>query len=744
MKKSQLKRTMALFLTVSMLLAEATGVFAGTVNMNDGKGVYVSSGEGVTAQTEQPLGTPFTDVTEDEALAFERGLDRELSGVTGADTLLSKNAKKKAAALVSLYGETSVQYALMQNGELLLSDAYGTDDASKKTKVTTDSLYGVASISKIFTTAAVMKLVEAGKLDLDQPVVKYIPEFTMKDARYKDITVRMLLNHSSGLMGGDLANALLFDDADTYYHDHFLEKLANETLKADPGAYSVYCNDGFLLAELVVERVSGESFTDYLQEQIFTPLGLTHTRTPQQLSDADAVAGAYLNKGEKKLPTEYFNTIGTGGLYSSAEDLCRFGMIFTKNNGEILNASSVAATMVQEGRKGQWCEEYSGMMDYGLGWDSVDTYPFADYGITAIEKGGDSLVYRGELMVLPEYDLSVAVLSSGGSSAYDAIFAQYLAKEFLKGQGVLTKETIDAVPEKYTVKKQKVPAELEIYDGYYTSFGMAYRVTLTTDGLQLVNLADKKTKMKFTYSGDGYFVYPGGSQALKFMTQNGKKYMMAGTYGTLPGIGTSYSYLYIGQKSVSKKLDASVKKAWQERDDKTYFILTEKYSSAMYAQGGVMLDLDMDDSQQGYFYNDKIMDANTAIEFTDMPMNYSRDARNYTFTKNADGKEYLSCEGVYAIRGDALKNLPSKSTFTMTINSKNGYAKWYKIGSKQAGKTMRLTLPKDKGAMVSVYNADKTLKLNTYISGTKTVKLPKNGYVVFTGDKGADIKVKIK
>lgn len=250
--------------------------------------------------------------------------------------------------------------------------------------------------------------------------------------------------------------------------------------------------------------------------------------------------------------------------------------------------------------------------------------------------------------------------------------------------------------------------------------------------------------MKFTYSGDGYFVYPGGSQALKFMTQNGKKYMMAGTYGTLPGIGTSYSYLYIGQKSVSKKLDASVKKAWQERDDKTYFILTEKYSSAMYAQGGVMLDLDMDDSQQGYFYNDKIMDANTAIEFTDMPMNYSRDARNYTFTKNTDGKEYLSCEGVYAIRGDALKNLPSKSTFTMTINSKTGYAKWYKIGSKQAGKTMRLTLPKDKGAMVSVYNADKTLKLNTYISGTKTVKLPKNGYVVFTGDKGADIKVKIK
>lgn len=744
MKKSQLKRTIALFLTVSMLSAETIGVYGGTIDAREENGICEVSAEGVFTQEPQTLGTPFTDVTEDEARAFERSLEKELGGVTGSDTELSKSAKKKAAAFVSLYGETSVQYAIMQNNKLVLSDAYGTDDAKKKTKVTTDSLYGVASISKVFATTAVMQLVEEGKIDLDTPVVDYIPEFTMKDARYKDITVRMLLNHSSGLLGGDLANALLFDDADTYYHDHFLEKLANETLKADPGAYSVYCNDGFLLAELVVERVSGENFTDYLQEHIFTPLGLTHTRTPQQMKKVKTVAGAYLSKGDPKLPTEYFNTIGTGGLYSTAEDLCRFGMSFTQNNGELLSAESVAATMVQEGRKGQWCEEYSGMMDYGLGWDSVDTYPFKDYGITTVEKGGDSLFYHGELMVFPEYDLSVAVLSSGGSSSYDAIFAQYLAKEYLKEQGVLSKKIINAVPAKYTVSKKKVPAKLQEYAGYYTSFGATYKVKFTADGLQLVNLADKKTIMKFTYSKDGYFVLSGGSQALKFMTQNGKKYMMAGIYGTLPGVGTSFSYMYIGQKSVSKKLDESVKKAWQERDDQTYFVLTEKYSSAMYTKGGVMMELDMDDCQPGYFYNDKIVDANTAVEFTDMPMNYSRDARNYTFTKNADGDEYLTTEGMYAVRGDALKSLPAKSSFTVTINSKTGYAKWYKVRNKQAGKKLTVTLPKNKNAMVSVYGSDQSLKLNTYISGTKSVELPKNGYVVFAGDKGADIKVKIK
>lgn len=728
MKKSQFKRILVLFLSVTIWSSGVTEAFAGNTNDTD----YLK------------IGTPLTTVTEDEAAAFERGLTTGLFSVTGADTELSKSAKKKAAALVSLYGETSVQYAVMQNGELLLSDAYGTDDASKKTKVTTDSIYGIGSISKMFTTAAVMQLVEEGKIDLDQPVVQYIPEFTMKDARYRDITVRMLLNHSSGLLGGDLANAILFDDADTYYHDHFLEKLANETLKADPGAYSVYCNDGFLLAELVVERVSGQSFTDYLQERIFTPLGLTHTYTPRQLDGVDTAAGAYLQKGGSKLPTEYFNTIGTGGVYSSAEDLCRFGMVFTKNNGALLSASSVAAMMVQEGRKGQWCEEYSGMLDYGLGWDSVDTYPFADYGITAVEKGGDTLMYHGELVVFPEYDLSVAVLSSGGASTYDAIFAQYLAKELLKDQGVLSEEKLDQVQTKYTVKKQKVPGELKVYDGYYTSLGTAYRVKLTSHGLEIINLADKKTIMKFTYSGDGYFVYPGGAQALKFLTQNGKKYLMSGTYSTLPGIGTGFSYMYTGQKTISKKLAKSVKQAWQERDDQTYFVLTEKYSSVMYALGGVMLGVDMDNCQTGYFYNDKIVDANRAVEFTDMPINLSRDARNYTFKKNAGGQEYLSCEGIYAVRADALKGLPSKSAYTVTISSTKGYAKWYKIGKKTAGKTMRLTLPKGKGAAVSVYGADKSLKLNTYISGETSVKLPKNGYVVFAGDKGADIKVKIK
>ena len=95
-----------------------------------------------------------------------------------------------------------------------------------------------------------MQLAEAGRVSLDAPVTRYLKDFKMADERYRQITVRMLLNHSSGLMGSHFENAMLFGDADPVAADSLLEQLSTQRLKADPGAYSVYCNDGFTLAEL--------------------------------------------------------------------------------------------------------------------------------------------------------------------------------------------------------------------------------------------------------------------------------------------------------------------------------------------------------------------------------------------------------------------------------------------------------------------------------------------------------------
>ncbi|MDE6456858.1 MAG: beta-lactamase family protein, partial [Dysosmobacter sp.] len=146
-------------------------------------------------------------------------------------------AGKAAAAAAMTYGQAAqAAWAVWQDGDIIAS---GREGGSQEKP---GDLYGAGSVSKIYTAAAVMQLAEDGKLDLDQPVVKYLPEFTMADERYRDITVRMLLNHSSGLMGSSMGSALLFEDASALATDQLLERLSTQRLKADPGAYSTYCN----------------------------------------------------------------------------------------------------------------------------------------------------------------------------------------------------------------------------------------------------------------------------------------------------------------------------------------------------------------------------------------------------------------------------------------------------------------------------------------------------------------------
>ena len=122
-------------------------------------------------------------------------------------------AAHEAAQYAMQYGgAVSVQYALWENGEVTLQGHDGVYSKTENRALTDDDLYGIGSISKTYTAAAMMKLVEQGKVDLDEPVTAYLPDFTMADPRYTQITVRMLLNHSSGLMGGTTNDAFLFGD----------------------------------------------------------------------------------------------------------------------------------------------------------------------------------------------------------------------------------------------------------------------------------------------------------------------------------------------------------------------------------------------------------------------------------------------------------------------------------------------------------------------------------------------------
>lgn len=212
------------------------------------------------------------------------------------------SAQTAAQAAATYGGAVSVQYALWQDGDIVLTGHTGTFSKTENRVLMDTDLYGIGSSSKIYTTVAVMQLAEDGKLSLDAPVTRYLKDFKMADSRYKDITVRMLLNHSSGLMGSTLDSALLFDDSDPSSTDLLLERLASQRLKADPGAYSVYCNDGFTLAELVVEAVSGMDFMDYVDRYILAPAGLENTFAPASTFDTDRLARIYQGTDTRRCP----------------------------------------------------------------------------------------------------------------------------------------------------------------------------------------------------------------------------------------------------------------------------------------------------------------------------------------------------------------------------------------------------------------------------------------------------------
>lgn len=263
-----------------------------------------------------------------------------------------KIVAEKAKILTETYGITSVQYALMDQGEIVVSGQTGKNDLQGQVPLTSDTIYGIGSTSKMFLTASVMKLVDEGKVNLDLPVTTYIPEFKMKDDRYKQITPRMLLNHSAGLLGTSSHNATLYGDNDTFAHDTFLEQLTTQNLKAEPGAYSVYTNDGFTLGEILVERVSDMSFTAFIHKHFTEPLNMEHTKTPQDVVNPADMAGIYSPLYEGQLPQENYNIIASGGIYSTAQDLVKFSQIFTGEVKGILSSKSVQAMEQKRIQKG--------------------------------------------------------------------------------------------------------------------------------------------------------------------------------------------------------------------------------------------------------------------------------------------------------------------------------------------------------------------------------------------------------
>ncbi|AJS61617.1 beta-lactamase [Paenibacillus sp. IHBB 10380] len=653
-----------------------------------------------------------------------------------------KIVAEKAKILTETYGTTSLQYALIDGGEIVVSGQAGKNDINDKVPLTSDTIYGIGSTSKMVLTAAVMKLVDEGKIDLDLPVVNYLPDFKMKDNRYPQITPRMLLNHSSGLLGTSSNNATLYGDNDTYSHDTFLEQLAIQNLKADPGAYSVYCNDGFTLAEILVERVSGMGFTAFIHKYFTAPLGMDHTKTPQDLLDPAKMAGIYSPLYEGQLPKENYNIIASGGIYSTAEDLAKFSQIFTGQVEGILSSKSVEAMAQEEYKRGMWSEDSDTSISFGLGWDSVNLFPFNEYGIKAVTKGGDTISYHSSLVVLPEYNMAAAVTSSGGSSAKNQFIASELLLRALQEKNII----IERKPEKsYGVPlKADIPKEISQYAGIYSGgSGKLMKVELNAaEQLSVTTLtAPNKPNQKYTYTADGSFVNDEGTEKLKFVVEkNGRTYLWSRSYISVPGLGQLAFSEYNAEKLEVSELSQEISTSWEKREGKKYYLMNEKYTSTFYLNVTPIITIHFLKEVPGYVSNHKITGANEAVNQLQIPGMAGRDTKEINFFQK-NGLEYVTLGGNVYASEELVKPLHTGTQSSTTIQA-DGYAKWFSVPAAAKGKVMTVKMPSN--SSFAVYDQAGICINHTVVTGKNQVLLPENGRVVFAGEVGSKFTVSLK
>lgn len=644
---------------------------------------------------------------------------------------LEETAQSAAQGALTYGGADSVQYALWQDGKVVLTGSCGSYSRTENRALTDDILYGIGSVSKIYTTVAVMQLAEAGRVSLDAPVTRYLKDFKMADERYRQITVRMLLNHSSGLMGSHFENAMLFGDADPVAADSLLEQLSTQRLKADPGAYSVYCNDGFTLAELVVEAVTGMEFMDYVRTRILKPAGLENTFAPGDTFDTGRLAKTYRGADTRALPQDCLNLVGTGGIYATASDLAAFGgaLIGTK----LLRQSSLNAMAAPEYDRGIWPDtDAPDALRYGLGWDAVEWLPFSQSGIQALVKGGDTLRYHAGLVVIPEYHMAAAVLSSGGASTYNEMTAAQMLAAALKARGVVLDESLPLLPE---AAPAAMPAELTENAGYYGSTAAQYRVDVTDDGTLTMRVLTMPSvpAQAFTYCDDGTFRDTTGQAALRFVKEaNGQLYLYQQAVGLLPGLGMMPTANYAAVKLPENDITPEVQAAWDRYLSTSFLPMGEKYSSQTYLALADSTAQETAELVPGYVGASRIVDSTSALYELQIPGANGRDGQDIHVYEQS-GTTWMDVNGALYMSAEGAPVLYTGPDSYSTVQE-NGYARWYRVGG-NAGKSMTVRVPEDAGFWV--YDTDGQMTASSVLWGDTRAELPQDGFVVFAGDPGA-------
>ena len=342
-----------------------------------------------------------------------------LSSATAQRSTVAREAfRLRADSLVYTYlaesHAPSAAFAVIRGNDTLAYGAYGLADVDARRAPTAATIYEIGSITKQFTSAAIMKLVEQGRVRLDDDLSKYVPQFPLQG---KKVSIRQLLNHTSGIHSYTSEPSWRKTWNDVLSPDEIIKLVAADTFDFAPGSAWRYDNTGYVLLGMVIEKASGQKYAKYLDAQFFKPLGLKQTSyCPSHTSDPAFAIG--YSKGPNGTVRAQFldlsHPFAAGALCSTVGDLATWQRAL--DNGKVVSPASYALMTTDDtlnsGRK----------VNYGFG-----LVPGTFNGHKTISHTGGINGFATAATYVPDDSLSIVVFTN-----YDAESPQALAQNLLR------------------------------------------------------------------------------------------------------------------------------------------------------------------------------------------------------------------------------------------------------------------------------------------------------------------------
>lgn len=445
------------------------------------------------------------------------GQGREMSDSRPTTEPTTKHWQSRLAELATAHRVPGAALGILRvddaGNDEIVEAAHGVLSLATQVPVTTDTVFQLGSIGKVWTTTLIMRLVDEGKLDLDAPVVDVLPDLRLSDAELaKTVTVRHLLTHTSGIDGDVFADTGRGDDC----LEKYVEGLADVPVNHPIGATMSYCNSGFVLAGRIIEVLTGQTWDAALRERVFQPLGLERALTLPEQALLHRAAVGHLGEPDEELRSSPVwglpRSVGPAGLVTAA-----VGDVLTFARMHLMDGVHRDGTRVLSERSATAMRQpqvdvptdVSFPTRWGLGWMLGEWD-----GHQVVGHDGATIGQVACLRLLPEQRMAVVMLTNGGETygLYEDLY-----REILRDVAGVAMGSPVAPPE------TAADVDVSRYLGTYERTGQLTEIISRDDGLVLRTTAteevaadldrEKVHEFALTPVADGVFVAPNPAHA---------------------------------------------------------------------------------------------------------------------------------------------------------------------------------------------------------------------------------------